>query len=92
MLTHGTDRVPEELEELGMTAFLGEGRRFLLNSADLGAAKPDHAAFDQAHARIEQELGTALRTDQIVFLDDSSRHVRGAAHFGWRAVLHGDGH
>jgi putative hydrolase of the HAD superfamily len=89
VLTNGTDRVPEELDELGMAAFLGEGRRFLLNTADLGAAKPDHDAFARAHARIEQVLGTALRADQIAFLDDSSRHVRGAARFGWRAVLHG---
>src|SRR5699024_10426518 len=45
VLTNGTDRVPEELEELGLTAFLGDGGRFLLNTADLGAAKPDHEAF-----------------------------------------------
>src|SRR5699024_8477284 len=56
VLTNGTDRVPEELEELGLTAFLGDGGRFLLNTADLGAAKPDHEAFVRAHARIEQEL------------------------------------
>lgn len=88
VLTNGTDRVPEELEELGLTAFLGEGRRFLLNTADLGAAKPDREAFSRAHTRIEQELGTTLRREQVGFLDDSARHVRGAARFGWRAVLH----
>ncbi|GAA1310050.1 MAG: HAD family hydrolase [Brachybacterium tyrofermentans] len=88
VLTNGTDRVPEELEELGMTPFLGPGRRFLLNTADLGAAKPDQEAYARAHARIEQELGTSLRPDQVAFLDDSSRHVGGAVRFGWRAVLH----
>lgn len=88
VLTNGTDRVPEELEELGLTAFLGEGRRFLLNTADLGAAKPDHEAYARAHAHIEQVLGTGLAPASIAFLDDSARHVRGAAAFGWRAVLH----
>src|SRR5699024_9784882 len=51
VLTNGTDRVPEELEELGLTAFLGDGGRFLLNPADLGAAKPDPEAFRRAPAR-----------------------------------------
>src|SRR5699024_9110482 len=88
VLTNGTDRVPEELEELGLTAFLGDGGRFLLNTADLGAAKPDHEAFVRAHARIEQELCASVRPDEIAFLDDSARHVRGAARFGWHAVHH----
>lgn len=88
VLTNGTDRVPEELEELGLSAFLGANGRFLLNTADLGAAKPDHEAFERAHARLERELGSTLRADQIAFLDDSSRHVRAAAEFGWHAVLH----
>lgn len=88
VLTNGTDRVPEELEELGLTAFFGDGGRFLLNTADLGAAKPDPEAFARAHARIEQELGASLRRDEIAFLDDSARHVRGAARFGWHAVHH----
>lgn len=88
VLTNGTDRVPEELDALGLTPFLGPGRRFLLNTADLGAAKPDQEAFARAQERIEQELGTRLRADQVVLLDDSSRHVSGAVRFGWRAVLH----
>jgi len=88
VLTNGTDRVPEELAELGLAPFLGEGRRFLLNTADLGAAKPDPEAYARAHARVERELSTALRADQVAFLDDSLRHVRGAAEHGWRALHH----
>lgn len=88
VLTNGTDRVPEELDELGLMAFLGPHRRYLLNSAGLGAAKPDREAFERARARIERELGTTLRPEQIAFLDDSARHVRGALRAGWRAVLH----
>lgn len=88
ILTNGTDRVPEELDDLGITPFLGPGRRFLLNTADLGAAKPDREAYALAHARIEHELGEDLRAEQVAFLDDSPRHVRGAAAYGWHAVLH----
>lgn len=88
VLTNGTDRVPQELDELGLTPFLGPGRRFLLNTADLGAAKPDREAYARAQVRIERELGTTVRTDQVAFLDDSTRHVRGASLFGWRALLH----
>lgn len=88
VLTNGTDRVPAELDELGLGDFLGTRRRFLLNTADLGAAKPDREAFVRSHARIEAELGGALDAQQVAFLDDSPRHVRGAAEFGWHAVLH----
>ena len=88
VLTNGTDQVPEELEELGLSGFLGTHRRFLLNTADLGAAKPDREAFVRAHARIEAELGEELLAEQVAFLDDSPRHVRGATSFGWRALLH----
>ncbi|HEX7351937.1 HAD family hydrolase [Brachybacterium sp.] len=88
VLTNGTDRVPEELAELGLAPFLGDGRRFLLNTADLGAAKPDPEAYARAHSRIERELSAALRADQVAFLDDSPRHVRGAAEHGWRALHH----
>ncbi|APX32096.1 haloacid dehalogenase [Brachybacterium sp. P6-10-X1] len=91
VLTNGTDRVPEELDELGLTGFLGPRRRFLLNTADLGAAKPEREAFARAHARLTQELTSVLRPDQVAFLDDSAGHVRGAEEFGWRAVRHDRG-
>lgn len=108
VLTNGTDRLPDELEELGLTGLLGDHRRFLLNTADLGAAKPEREAFARAHARIREELAgepgaepsdeadgeadedstAPLAPAQVAFLDDSSGHVRAAAAFGWRAVLH----
>lgn len=88
VLTNGTDRVPEELSALGLDAFLGEERRFLLNTADLGAAKPEPTAFARAKDRIEQVLGKPVRPAQIALLDDSARHVRGAESAGWHAILH----
>ncbi|MFC7458127.1 HAD family hydrolase [Brachybacterium sp. GCM10030267] len=88
VLTNGTDRVPAELDALGLGPFLGTDRRFLLNTADLGAAKPDAEAYSRAHDRIEQELRQTLAPSQIAFLDDSLRHVRAAAAFGWNALHH----
>ena len=73
---------------------VGSHGEHLINSADLGHAKLDREAFARAHRRIEERLGAAagvpvsLRPDEVLFLDDSRRHVRGALTFGWQAVLH----
>ena len=88
VLTNGTDRVRAELEEIGLAPALGPGWRWLLNTADLGAAKPEREAFARAHARIEQELGRSVLPGRVVFLDDSPRHVAGAEAFGWQALVH----
>lgn len=88
VFTNGTDRVPEELDELGLTDFIGPNGRSLLNSADLGAAKPERAAFEGAHQRIERITGEQLAPRRIAFLDDSSRHVRAAREFGWAGIEH----
>ncbi|GAA1487570.1 HAD family hydrolase [Brachybacterium sacelli] len=91
VLTNGTDRVPWELDQLGLGDVLGPRRRFLLNTADLGAAKPDREAFARAHERLSREPAGPLAPAQVAFLDDSAGHVRGAEEFGWRAVRHGRG-
>ncbi|MGP9536796.1 HAD family hydrolase [Brachybacterium sp. AOP43-C2-M15] len=88
VLTNGTDRVPAELSELGLDPFLGPGRRLLLNSADLGAAKPDPEAFRRARERIQQVLGEEVPAARIALLDDTAGHVRAARSCGWHAVLH----
>lgn len=91
VLTNGTDRVPAELRELGLDEFLGAGQRFLLNTADLGAAKPEPDAFLRAQERIQEVLGSQMLPSQIVLLDDSERHVHGAERAGWHAILHRPG-
>lgn len=107
VFTNGTDRVPTELAQLGLDAVVGAHGEHLINSADLGHAKPDREAFERAHRRIEhqlsQERGGDVRADrgrgepvhlrpgEVLFLDDSSRHVDGARAFGWQAVLHPSG-
>lgn len=87
VFTNGTDRVREELDDLGLLAPLGPDGRFLLNSAELGAAKPDIEAFAAAHARIEEVLGQSVERSAVAFLDDHPGHVEGARAFGWQAVL-----
>ncbi|MGY5765847.1 HAD family hydrolase [Brachybacterium sp. DNPG3] len=87
VFTNGTDRVREELRDLGVDDLLGPAGERLLNSAELGAAKPDREAFDAAHARIEQVLGRSVPRDAVAFLDDSAGHVAGAVASGWRAQL-----
>lgn len=88
VLTNGTDRVPAELRELGLDGFLGAEQRFLLNTADLGAAKPEPEAFRRAQERIREVLGTEVLPSQLVLLDDSEGHVHGAKSVGWHAILH----
>lgn len=107
VFTNGTDRVPAELAQLGLDAVVGAHGEHLINSADLGNAKPDLEAFKRAHKKIEHQVGKErgehgradrergeplhLRTDEVLFLDDSPRHVAGARAFGWQAVLHPSG-
>jgi putative hydrolase of the HAD superfamily len=88
VLTNGTDRIPEELAELGLEDVVGEDRRFLLNTAALGAAKPEPEAYARARRRIGEVLGEEIPPERIAFLDDSRRHVEAAAACGWHAVLH----
>jgi putative hydrolase of the HAD superfamily len=88
VLTNGTDRVPEELDAIGLAPFLGPGRRWLLNTADLGAAKPEREAFARAHVALEERTGRPVERSRVAFLDDSAGHVAAAAAFGWRALRH----
>lgn len=89
VFTNGTDRVREEIEALGLGTVVGENGRFLLNSADLGHAKPEREAFRLAQQRIHEVVGREVDSARVLFLDDSAGHVRGAQQFGWRALHHG---
>lgn len=83
VFTNGTDYVPQELELLGI-ARLFDG---VLNSADLGVAKPDVRAYAAAHAAIEADLGRGLGREQVWFTDDRADNVAAAREFGWTAEL-----
>ncbi|UVY82787.1 HAD-IA family hydrolase [Brachybacterium sp. NBEC-018] len=88
VLTNGTDRVPEEVAAIGLTALIGEHREWLLNSADLGAAKPEPEAFARAHAMIRERTGLPVPPSRVAFVDDSPGHVEAARRFGWHALVH----
>jgi putative hydrolase of the HAD superfamily len=82
VFTNGTDNVPAELEQIGL-AHLLDG---LINSADLGVAKPDEAAYAAAHEHIERRLDRPAPRADVAFVDDREENVTGAAAFGWRAL------
>jgi len=83
VFTNGTDHVPQEMELLGITR-LFDG---LLNSADLGVAKPDPLAYAAAHRAIEADLGRGVARDEVWFTDDRDDNVTAAREFGWHAEL-----
>lgn len=83
VFTNGTDRVPEELEHIG----LGHLVPALLNACDLGVAKPDPEAYAVAHAEIERRLGRTVGREQVRFTDDRPHNVEAARAFGWQARI-----
>ena len=83
VFTNGTDLVPHELDLLGLTR-LFDG---LINSADLGHAKPDPDAYAAAHALIERDLGRSVARHDVWFTDDRESNVDAARVFGWDAEL-----
>lgn len=72
ILTNGTDTIPTELDELGLT------NRFdtVFNSAEIGVAKPDPRIFEH----VCQQLG--LPPEAIFYTDDSAGHVAAATEMG----------
>lgn len=72
ILTNGTNTIPAELDELGVTPHVDA----IFNTADIGYAKPDRRAFEHACA--------ALETDptQVFFTDDSVSKLPGAIEIG----------
>lgn len=81
IFTNGTDRVPAELEQLG----LGHLLPGLLNAHDLGFAKPAPESYAVAHAQIEERLGRRVGVAEVHFTDDRPANVDAARVFGWQA-------
>lgn len=81
IFTNGTDRVPAELERMGLERLLPR----LLNAHTLGFAKPTPEAFAGAHAEIEARLGRTVGRAEVHFTDDSPVNVDAARVFGWQA-------
>lgn len=72
ILTNGTDTIPDELRALGLPATFGT----VVNSAEIGHAKPDPAAFH----RVLEVLEVDAR--EVFFVDDTPRNVAAAAELG----------
>ncbi|WP_162803025.1 HAD family hydrolase [Ornithinimicrobium avium] len=80
VFTNGTDRVPEELEHMG----LGRLVPMLINTHDMGRAKPAPQAFALAHAEVERRVGRVVDRAQVHFTDDRPGNVEAAREFGWQ--------
>ena len=88
VLTNGTDRIRDEVARLDIRDVVGEDAEYLLSSHQIGFAKPERQAYEAAHSRLMQAIGTGVDPAQVVFLDDTARNVDAARQFGWRAVHH----
>lgn len=75
ILTNGTDTIPDELNELGLTSHVDA----IFNTAEIGFAKPDPRAFQ--HACMALDVDPA----QVFFTDDSQRKLSGAVEIGMTA-------
>lgn len=80
LLSNATSRLGADLERLG----LSDAFDVVLNSAELGVAKPDPAVFAAVLARLDVTAGDCL------FVDDSVRNVEAARAAGLVAHHHRD--
>lgn len=69
LITNATDRLPRDLAALGLTEQLD----FIINSSDIGVAKPDPEIFRHALA------ATNTPPQQAVFIDDTASNVAAAS-------------
>ena len=83
VFTNGTDNIPVELA----THDLGRRFRRVLNSSDFGVRKPALAAFERAHAAIEETLRHPVERHAVRFTDDRLDNVDGARQFGWTSEV-----
>jgi putative hydrolase of the HAD superfamily len=72
ILTNGTDTIPSEVEQLGISAHFAH----IFNSASIGFIKPDRRAFQHVIDTLE------VPGDAVFFTDDSIGKLSGAAELG----------
>jgi len=78
LVTNATTRLESDLTEAG----LNNAFDLVINSSDLGVAKPDVAYFRSALELLAVDSGECL------FIDDSATNVEAARSFGIESVLH----
>jgi hypothetical protein len=81
LLADGTDRVPTELEQVGLTRLVPA----LLDAHTLGADGPSPEAFLRVHTEIESRLGRTVGRAEVHFTDARPAHVDAARACGWQA-------
>lgn len=86
LLTNATDRLPADLDRLGLV----DSFDAIVNTSDVGAPKPEAAAFVAAAAAASTVLGRAAPPDTIAYVDDTVRHVTAAEALGWRGHVYVD--
>ena len=72
LITNGTNRLSRDLSRLGLSKTFDK----IINSCEVGFAKPDAAIFRYALAAAGSEPHSTL------FVDDSKSHIAGAISFG----------
>lgn len=77
ILTNGTDTIPEELLQLGVTGHFDH----VFNSAEIGFSKPDVRAFEH----VLFEIG--ISGSEVFFTDDSASKLAGADALGMATHL-----
>ncbi len=80
LISNATTRLRSDLEALGITGEFD----YIINSSEVGFAKPDHRVFSSALGRI------GLLPAEALFIDDSMSHVQ-AAHAMGLCVHHYSG-
>lgn len=75
ILTNGSDTIPDELDELGVTSRVDA----IFNTAEIGYAKPDRRAFEHCCDALQVEPAA------VFFTDDSERKLSGAVDVGMTA-------
>jgi len=75
LVTNATDRLPHDLKELDLTRHLD----FIVNSSEIGIAKPSPGIFRHALARM------GVPADEAAFVDDTAANVSAAGALGIRS-------
>jgi putative hydrolase of the HAD superfamily len=78
LVSNATSRLPRDLAMLG----IGPEFDLIVNSSEIGAAKPDRKIFAHAASELKTDL------ERCVFVDDSLGQVTAACSFGMTGIHH----
>ena len=76
LVTNATDQLTEDLEKYG----LSDQFDLIVNSFDIGFAKPDVKFYEHAHNLAK------TKKEGCIFIDDSLQHVEVARAYGFKGI------